>query len=274
LAHFVSDAEVGNYTIAINLSTLLTLITYPTITSLFPAFSKLSVKKNRDMVEKMFKLSVKYTSILIIPASLAVAVLSEEAIHILYGPQYQLAPGYLSLSMLSYLWAGLGLFIWSIFFNGQGDTRTTLRIFLVHSALTVPLAFVMTSLYGVLGQIISNILSGFLLSMYALFLAHKKYEITIDLSSFLRTAIAAFSSATPVYIFLKFAPFTNLVFRLVVGGLIYVASYLVLAPLFKVISKEDMGNLDEMTKDLKPIYPITKRILSLEEKILALNIAL
>jgi O-antigen/teichoic acid export membrane protein len=274
LALFVSDVEIGNYSIAINLSILMILLSYPITTSLFPAFSKLSIKKDRDIVEKMFKLSVKYTSLLIIPASLVVAVLSEEAIHILYGLQYQLAPGYLSLHMLIYLCAGLGTLVWSSFFNGQGDTRTTLKIYLVYSALTVPLAFVMTSLYGVLGQIISHIVAEFLFNIYALFLARKKYEITLDWVSFFRTAGASFSSAMLVYIFIKFAPVTNIVFRLAVGGLIFVASYLVFAPLFKVIGKEDIRNLNEMTKDLTPIYPIAKRILSLEEKILALNVKL
>lgn len=78
LAQFVSNIEIGNYTIAMNFSVLVTLLSYPMATSLFPAFSKLSIKEDRDMVEKMFELSVKYTSLLMIPASFAVAVLSNE----------------------------------------------------------------------------------------------------------------------------------------------------------------------------------------------------
>jgi O-antigen/teichoic acid export membrane protein len=44
-----------------------------------------------------------------------------------------------------------------------------------------------------------------------------------------------------------------------------------LAPLLKVISKEDLKNLDELLKGLAPIYPIARWVLNLEEKILALN---
>jgi O-antigen/teichoic acid export membrane protein len=274
LALFVSDAEIGNYSIAANFSILLTLISYPIATALFPAFSKLSIKKNRNTLEKMFKLSVKYTSLLIIPTSLAIAVLSREAVYSLYGPQYELAPSYLSLYVLSYLWAGLGMLVWSSFFNGQGDTRTTLLIHLVNLALTVPIAFVMTLLYGVLGQIISLLITDFLFNMYTLFLAHKKYRVTLDWVSFLKTAGASFCSALLVCIFITFASFPNHIFNLAVGGSIYLLSFLTFAPLFKVIHKEDIRNLDEMTKDLTPIYPIAKRILNLEEKILALNVTL
>ncbi|MEM2960850.1 MAG: oligosaccharide flippase family protein, partial [Candidatus Bathyarchaeia archaeon] len=274
LALFVSDAEVGNYSIAVNFSILLTLISYPIGTALFPAFSKLSIKKNQIALEKMFKLAVKYTSLLIIPASLAVAVLSKEAVYTLYGSQYELAPSYLSLYVLSYVWAGLGMLVWSSFFNGQGDTRATLIIHLINLALTVPIAFVMISLYGVPGQIISLLITDFLFSICALFLAHKKYKVIPDWASFTRTVAASFCSALLVYTFLIFASLPNHILNLAVGGLIYLASFLAFAPLFKVVSKEDIRNLDEMTKGLTTIYPIVKRILSLEEKILALNITL
>jgi len=70
------------------------------------------------------------------------------------------------------------------------------------------------------------------------------------------------------------APISIPIFKLAVGGFIYVASFLAFAPLLKVISKEDIKNLDELSKELTPIYPIAKRILNLEEKILALNITL
>lgn len=274
LALFVSNTEIGNYTTAMHFSVLITLLSYPIATSLFPAFSKLSINKDRNMVKKMFKLSVKYTSLLLIPASLAVAVLSKEAVYTLYGSQYQLAPSYLSLYILSVLYSGLGVYVVSSFFNGQGDTRATLRINLVYLGLTVPLAFVMTLLYGVPGLVISILAAEFLYSVYALFLAHKKYEVTVDLVSSLRTGVAALSSALLVYIFIAFAPIPIPIFKLAVGGSIYVASFLAFAPLLKVINKEDIRNLDELSKELTPIYPIAKRILNLEDKILALNITL
>ncbi len=271
LAQFVSDSEIGNYTIAINFSVLITLISYPIATSLFPAFSKLSIKKEQDAVEKMFKFSVKYVSLLLIPASIALAVLSKEAVYTVYGSQYQLASGYLSIYVLSFLCAGFGMYVVSSFFNGQGDTMATLRINIIHVCLAVPLAFIVTFLYGVIGLLISLVATDFISNTYALLLANKKYKVTVDWPSFIRTTIASLSSALLVYIIITFAPIHDPLFKLAVGGSIYVASFLTLAPLFKVISKEDVRNLNELTKELTFIYPITKRILNLEEKILALK---
>lgn len=156
-------------------------------------------------------------------------------------------------------------------FNGQGDTKTTLRINLVNLGLSVPLAFTMTFLYGVPGLIISFLASQLLSTTYALFLAHKKYEVTIDLLSSVRTGVTSLSSALLVYIFITFAPIPIPIFKLAIGGSLYLTSFLVFAPLLRVISKVDIENLDELLKELAPIYPIAKRILKLEEKILALN---
>jgi len=271
LALFVSNTEIGNYTIAMNFSVLITLLSYPIATSLFPAFSKLNIEKDPDVVGKMFKLSVKYTSLLVIPASFAVAVLSKELVYTLYGPQYQLAPSYLALHILSFLCTGLGMLVMGSFFNGQGDTKTTLRINLVNLGLSMPLALTMTFFYGVPGLVTSLLASQFLSSTYGLFLARKEYAVTVDWASSLRIGVASLSSALLVYIFTAFAPIPIPILKLAIGGSLYVTSFLAFAPLLNVISKEDIKNLDELLKELAPIYPIAKRILNLEEKILALK---
>lgn len=155
-------------------------------------------------------------------------------------------------------------------FNGQGDTRISLRINLIHLGLSAPLAFVMTFLYGVNGLVASLLAAHILSATYGLFLARKKYAVTVDWASSLRTGIAALSSALLVYSFTLVAPIPT-VFKLAAGGLLYLTSFLVFAPILRVIGKEDIENLDELLKGLPMIYPIARRILNLEEKILALN---
>ena len=271
LAQFASNVEIGNYTIAMNFSVLVTLLAYPMATSLFPAFSKLSIKEDRDMVEKMFKLSVKYTSLLVIPASFAVVVLSKEVVYTLYGSRYGLAPSYLALYVLSFLCTGLGMLVVSNFFNGQGDTKTTLRINLANLGISVPLAFTMTFLYGVPGLIISFLASQLLSATYALFLARKKYAVTVDWVSSLRTGVASLSSALLVYIFITFVPIPNPILKLAAGGSLFITSFLAFAPLLEAIDKQDINNLNELTKGITPMHLIARRILSLENKVLSLR---
>lgn len=271
LALFVSNTEIGNYTTAMNFSVLITLLTYPIAASLFPAFSKLSIEKYRSSVEKMFRLSVKYTSLLVIPASLALAVLSKDIVYALYGPMYQLAPGYLAVYAMTFLCTGLGMLVISSFFNGQGDTRVTLSINLINLTVSAPLAVILTLLYGVPGLLASIVTSQLLSTVYGLSLARRKYMVSLDWFSSLRTGIASLFPAMLVYVFLRFAPLSTPIHRLVAGGSLYLISFLVFAPLLGAISKTDIRNLNELLRVLAPIYPIARLILKVEDKILALK---
>ena len=272
LAQFVSNMGIGNYTIAMNFSVLIIIFSQPIAISLFPAFSKLSIKKDRDILEKMFKLSVKYTSLLVIPASLALCVLSNEVVYALYGSQYRLAPSYLALYVLYFLCAGLGMFVIASFFNGQGDTKATFKMDLVNVSLSVPLTLIFTFLYGVPGLMASLVTSQFVSTTYGLFLARKKYALTVDWASSFRILVASLCSALLVYVLLALIPIP--LFKLVFGGFLYVISFLGFAPLLRAISKEDVANLDELLKGLVLIYPIARSILNLEKRILSLHIAI
>lgn len=95
LAYFVSTAQIGNFRAAVNLTSLLTVVVTPILTTLFPAFSKL--KPESVELKSFFNLLVKYVSLLIIPLSVAVIILSPDLVHAVYGAGYQQASLYLAV---------------------------------------------------------------------------------------------------------------------------------------------------------------------------------
>jgi len=270
LALFVSNAEIGNWNIAMNFTVLVALITNSIATSLFPAFSKIKIEKDRSSVEKMFKFSVKYTSLFVIPASMAIAILSKEAVYTLYGPQFSSAPNYLFLYNTIFLSIGIGMFSIGNLFNGQGDTKASFKITLVNFALCTVLAPILTLAYQVPGLIMAIIISQVISTTYGLQMAHKKYGMSVEWPSITRIAIISLLSALLVYIFLEFAPFSNPVYRLAAGGALYTISFLIIAPLL-ALSKMDLENLDGLFKDFSILYPIIKSVLNLENRILTLK---
>jgi len=219
----------------------------------------------------MFRLSIKYSSLLVIPASLALAVLSKEFVYTLYGTQYGLAPSYLALYAINFLFVGLGSFSISNLFSGQGDTKTVLRVNLFNVALFLPIVPPLTVLYGVQGLIASLIVTGFLSAIYGLHLARRRYGLTLDGISSLKIGVASLSSTLLVYIFLRFFHLSTPLYNLAVGGGLFLTAFLIFAPLLGAIKESDINNLDEMTMGLTPIYPIARRILHLEEKILSVT---
>ena len=88
MASYVKDlALIGNYRVATNFGVLLTFFSVPISTVIFPAFSKLNPQKEQGLLKTVFASSVKYTTLLLVPATLILVVLSNTIISTLYGRQ-------------------------------------------------------------------------------------------------------------------------------------------------------------------------------------------
>lgn len=272
LVLFTADINFGNYKTAMNFATLLMIIARPMTTSLFSAFSKLDLEKDKESIEKMFQYAVKYTSLIVIPASMALAVLSQNVVFILYGDQYNLAPFYLKLYMMHFLGAGLGLFVINGVFNSQGDTGTTFKIHLINNTILIIMSLILIPRYYVIGLIVSIIVSHLVSTLFSLYKLNNMYGINLDWVSSLRIIIAALSSALLVHIFLNLTPVLPSIYGLTLGGILYIGSFLVFAPILRAIKLEDLNNLESLLSELPIIYPLIKIIFRIEKKIISLCI--
>jgi O-antigen/teichoic acid export membrane protein len=101
LAHFASNVEVGSFGATWDFTQFMLILSYPITTAMFPMFSKMDPKDQRSDLGRGFMLAVKYTSLLMIPAS--AAVFSRNLIYLTFGRGYTLAPQYLVLLAAFYL---------------------------------------------------------------------------------------------------------------------------------------------------------------------------
>jgi O-antigen/teichoic acid export membrane protein len=263
LAFFVSNAEIGNFTIATTLSTLITILIFP-LAVLFPAFSKVNPHSND--LKKLFKLSVKYTALLIIPATIIVAILSKNIVQTLYGQSYHLAPHFLSLYILTYLYTGAGSIVLTHLFNGTGQTKTVLKYNLLNLLAFLPLAPTLTMSYGIPGLITALLTSNLISLTYGLTTATKKFNLTPDFKASLKIYTAAFLSALPTLLFLQLSPLQNLP-NLIIGGGLYLLTYLTLTPLTGAITRSDIQNLTTILQKIKTLWPIIKPILTYQTRL-------
>jgi len=86
LARIADDYTIGSFSAAFRFVTLITIIMAPISTMLFPAFSKLS--SNREELRKMLVVSIKYSSILVVPAAVFYIIMSRELVAVLFGRDY------------------------------------------------------------------------------------------------------------------------------------------------------------------------------------------
>ena len=261
LALFTSNYDIGNFKASLNFVTLLSTLTVPIATSLFPAFSKLD--KNSEHLETFFKLSIKYVSLLVVPSAFLIIILSKEIIQIVYGASFASAPIYLSLYAMLYLLVGLGYQVQKSLFNGLGETKQTFKISLIQFAFFVFLAPLLTKAMGVTGLIASILTSSTSATIYGAYIAKSRYKAEFNYKSLIRVYLAALVSAAPAFLATKFLPFSTIL-KILTAGAVYLISYLTILPIARAITKPELKNIENVVKKIGPLRPIANIIIKYE----------
>ncbi|MCW4005733.1 MAG: flippase [Candidatus Bathyarchaeota archaeon] len=268
LAFFSTDAAIGNFRAAYNFATLLTIILTAISTALLPAFSKL--EHSPELIDKFFNRANKYTTLIIVPLTTLVIIFSEPIVQFLYGAEYTTAPLFLSLSCSLYFLVGIGyLTLTTGVFNGLGKTRLTMNMTLINFVLLITLSPIFAMFYDVVGVIVAYLIAGAVATLYAAIVAKKQLNIGFNLKSILRIYLVSAISAVPSLMLLFFTSLSSFVV-LVIGGIAYLAAFLTLMPLMRVVNKFDLQELDRITSRIpllkyiaKPLFAYQKRLLRL-----------
>jgi O-antigen/teichoic acid export membrane protein len=262
LAYFTTNFLIGNFNVAMNFTTLITIISSPIAIALFPAFSKL----NKDNSKTLFIYSVKYTSAIIIPATIFVLIMSKDLIFLIYGESYTKAPLYLSIYSSIFLLSGFGSIVIGSFFNGIGDTKINFKSTLIYTCLFIPLALILTKIFQIEGFLISIILATIASVFYSLRIAYKKYNLEIDFNNSIKIYLTAFIASIPIII-IQYLLLPRIV-NIIISILLYIIIYLTILPFMRILNKEDIEYLVNIFIKIKIIRPIVKIISDYEIKII------
>ena len=256
MATYVRDlTTIGNYKVATNFAVLLAFFTVPITTVLFPAFSKLDPKKELHIVKTVFASSIKYSALMLVPATMILIVLSNPIIGALYGDKWASAPQFLALSVLINLFSCLGFLTLANFASGLGDTKTVLKMNIVQVAIGIPLAFVLIPLAGISGMIVGLLIAGIPGLFIYLYIAWKKYQAKIDYTSSAKIFLSSLLSATIVYVFLYVFPLSDWI-ELGAGLTLFLVIYLTSVSLSGAIKQNDINNLRAMFRGISFVSKI------------------
>jgi len=266
LAIFASNEDIGNFKAAINFTTLISTFSTPIATALLPAFSKLEIKL--EDAKRFFHLSLKYTSIIILPIVTFISLYSKEITSLIYGETYVNAPYFLSLMTIQYYLIGLGSLVLPSFFNGLGETKISLKISFVYSALFAVSAAFLTWQLGTPGLILAILVSSLVSTLYTLRIAKSKFDIRIRIRSIARVYLSSLVPSMPVFILKSMLPLSGLI-NVMLGGLTYLTIFAFLIPLTKTITLSELNQVKKAFYKTKSLKILTKPIFYCEEKILS-----
>jgi O-antigen/teichoic acid export membrane protein len=271
MAIYAGKEVMGNYYVSTYFLTLTTFIIFPISNTLFPVFSKLNPEREPELLKTVFASSVKYLSILLVPASLLLITLSAPVVNLLFPqvgflqgltaidpvPKYPYAPLFLSLSCLTPLLVLLGNYTVTSFQTGLRQTRQVMKQSLASLAVGLPLAFFAVGyfysfggpIYAVVAGILGSFIATAINAVWASYWSWKTYTVRPDFKVCFKILVASLIASVVTYVFVTFMRLPYL-FTLFGGFIVFLTIYLSTAPLLGAINETDIGNFKSMTSGL------------------------
>jgi O-antigen/teichoic acid export membrane protein len=282
-AGYPSGWMMGNYYAAAWFSVLLTFFSIPISTALFPVFSKLNPEKEPELVKTVFASSVKYTSVLLVPATLMLATLATPLVNTLFPkngiiqsffianaePKYPYAPLFLALSVLVNLYVLVGNISLATFQTGVGKTNQVMKQNLLSLPVGLALAYLLVAYFftlggvdtqassslAVIGGIIGILVASVPGMIWGLVWIWKNYRAKADFR--ISAKIFAASGIASAVTFLAINIFSlPWILTLLAGFLIFLLAFLVTAPLIGAVNLTDVENLVTMFSGLGVISKV------------------
>jgi len=266
---YVPIDEIGNYSVAVSFVVLINFFQTPAATMLFPAFSKLEPKKERETLQNVYQFSIKYASLLVVPMAFLVMALSEPAVSTLFGNKYPNTPLFLSLLAISYVFTAFGNLSTENLLVGQGKTALSMKLTILSAAIAFPLGIVLVGQLGVIGIIITILTSGIPSLIIKLHWIQKHYGLKVDWVSSGKIVFSSSLAAAAAFALQSQLTFSSWI-NLIIGVATFALAFLTISLLTRTIDQYDIDNLRQMTTSLGPINRIIKPILNLLEKLLKL----
>jgi len=265
---YVTDnTAIGNFGIASTFVVLIGFFATPITMMLFPAFSKLSPQKDKATLQNVYQFSVKYGSLFVIPVAALVMCLAEPAVSTLFGQSYASAPLFLALLSLTYFFPALGSLSSSNFLNSQGKTMFIMYLTLLAVAIGLPLGYVLIMLFGVLGLIVTSLVTGLVTSIIPVVWVRKHYGLTVDWGSSAKIVLSSLTAAISTYLIISELGFSSII-RLIMGAIFFAFMFVAVTLLSKTLTKSDIENFSNMAAGLGFVGKTLVRILSIYKRIM------
>ncbi len=277
MAVYAGKWMMGNYYAAAYFSVLLTFISFPVATALFPVFSKLNPEKEPELVKMVFASSVKYTSMLLVPATMILITLSTPLINTLFPkngimaslfvvnaePKFPYAPMFLALSSIVNLLVLVGNISLGTFQTGIGKTNQVMKQSILSLAVGLPFAYFLVSYFysiggpsfAVIGGILGTLIASTPNVVWGLYWSWKHYRVKagfrISAKIFASSAIAS----VVTYLFINLFSLAYWI-TLVTGFVVFLVVYLASAPLLGAVNRADIDNFKAMFSGLGVVSKI------------------
>jgi O-antigen/teichoic acid export membrane protein len=256
MAPIAKESLMGDYYAASYFTVLLTFFTIPISTALFPAFAKVNPKDEPELLKRVFSSSVKYTSVLVVPATMVIMALANPIVNTLWPQKFPYAPLFLALSVIINLYVVVGYISLGTFLTGVGETGFLMKQGGLSLLVSLPFVFFLIPFFGATNPSLAVVVAilGILLSalpsmVWGLYWVWKRFGVKADFLGSAKIFAASSIAAIATFLFLYIFPAAAWI-TLVSGFAVFMLIYLAGAPLIGAVSQTDVDNLRAMFSNL------------------------
>lgn len=273
LAAVVTDAVIGYYQAALNVTVAITIISTALANVLFRSFAELHGLE--EDIALAFAYAVKYVSLILTPIVFFILAAAGPLVLLFYGHAYSEAVALLRLAAVSYLPVAAGLTVLPSFLNGVGRSRFTMLISIASaSALVITsLVFLLGLRLGAEGIILALLVSNLGAVVPGLLLAGKYLHAHIAAPPLL----GIFMAGTVAWLAVELLPtggfsgLEGLIGELTVDAVVFLALYTALVPLLSGVDEDDLVRLSIAVETMGPLKELFGVFLRLERRLLRLR---
>jgi O-antigen/teichoic acid export membrane protein len=240
LAHFTTNANIGGYGAASNISTIIALFVYPISTAIFPLFSRLSDDKR--LLAATYRTTVKYATLFVTPVTMCLMALCVPVSQAVYGSAYTFSATYLLLNVSSHLLVGFGSLSQGPLLAAIGKTRKVLLAGIVGAVVSLGSSFALVIPFGVVGIIMASTAGSVATLVAAWVMISGELGANAKVSEVVRIYVASTIAAFAVFP-ISYLPLHPMLVTLL-GGAVYLFLFVPLLALTKALTSEDLASLE------------------------------
>ncbi len=238
IGYFMTEADIGIYRVALQLTSIATFVTVALHTTLYPKISYWGKKDDLPSVERALARAFTYSLLLAVPVVAGGWILGERLLYFFYGESFSTGATALGILLLVQV-AHVFVFLQTMCLNALDRPKDSFRVTTIAVAANVGLNLYLIPAYGIVGASAATFVTMVLNAVLANRALSQTIRVRIEPRAVGHIVLAALVMAAVVVAYSFIIPLTNVFVVLgavALGGLVYLL----------VLLKIDRGIRDEL----------------------------
>ena len=224
IGYFMTEADIGIYRVALQLTTVATFVTMVLHTTLYPKISYWGRQHDLAPVESALTRAFTYSLLLAVPAVIGGWILGKNLLYYFYGEAFAAGAGAFAI-LLPVQVASVFMYLQTMCLNALDRPKDSFRVTAIAVVANVILNFLLIPVYGIVGAAAATFVTMTLNAALANRALSRRIRVRIEVRAVGHIVLAALVMAAVVLVYSFAAPLSNVVVVLgavALGGLTYI----------------------------------------------------